>query len=135
MKRQLLTLAVAGGLALGSLASANAQDDNTGKDWHGHGGHHRHGGPGGHPFEHMTKELNLTADQQAKVQPILDKAKPQLQAIHQDAMQKAKLVLDSTMDQVRPLLTPEQQQKMDALKATHQKKMEARQEMHDAQQQ
>ena len=43
-----------------------------------HGGWHRN------PLEQMTQSLNLTADQQAKVQPIIHQAKPQLQAIHQD---------------------------------------------------
>ncbi len=75
----------------------------------------------------MTKDLNLTTDQQAKVQPIIDQAKPQMMAIHQEAMQKANAVMDKTMDQIRPLLTPEQQQKLDTMKQTHDQKRAKRQ--------
>lgn len=125
MKRQLLTLAISSGLAFGSLISVNAEPEND-------GGAHRHGGPGGwrdhNPMEHLTKKLDLTAEQQAKVQPIIDQGKPQMQAIHQEAMQKAKAVMDNTMDQIRPLLTPEQQQTLDAMKKRHE-------EMHNAHQQ
>ena len=54
-------------------------------------------------------KLDLTADQQTKVQPILDATKPQIAAIHQEAMQKMKTVMDGALSQIRPLLTPEQQ--------------------------
>ena len=71
----------------------------------------------GFALARMTKDLNLTADQQTKVQPILDQAKPQLAAIHQEARQKMKTVMDSTMSQIRPLLTADQQKKLDDMKA------------------
>jgi Spy/CpxP family protein refolding chaperone len=134
MKRQLITLAIASGLAFASAASVSAQPDENGGGWHGHGGHGRHGGGfrGGNPMEHLTKDLDLTPDQQAKVQPIVDQAKPQIQAIHQDAMQKTKAVMDNTMAQIRPLLTPEQQQKLETMRAAHEKMREARQEMRAA---
>src|SRR3954462_5561716 len=122
MKRQLITLAIASGLALGGLTAATAQDNNDGPGGHGHGGHRgQHGWKHGNPMEHLTKKLDLTPDQQTKVQPILDQAKPQMEAIHRDAMQKMKALHDSTMDQIRPLLTPEQQQKLDAMKQEHEK--------------
>lgn len=125
MKRQLITLAIASGLALGGLTTATAHDDDNGPGKHRHGGHHgQHGWKHGNPMEHLTKKLDLTPDQQTKVQPIVDQAKPQIQAIHQDAMQKTKAVMDSTMDQIRPLLTPEQQQKLDAMKQEHEKMRE-----------
>jgi Spy/CpxP family protein refolding chaperone len=133
MKRQLITLALASGLAFGTVASINAQGNDGGGDWHGHGGRGGHGKfGGGNPMEHLTKQLDLTPDQQAKVQPIVEAAKPQIQAIHQDAMQKTKAVMDNTMAQIRPLLTAEQQQKLDATKAAHEKMREARQEMRAA---
>ncbi len=89
---------------------------------------------GGHrnPMAEMISSLNLTPDQQAKVQPIVDQAKPQLQAIHQDAMTKAKAVIDASVAQIRPLLTPEQQTKLDAQIKAHQDMMNAMKEMHAA---
>jgi Spy/CpxP family protein refolding chaperone len=67
------------------------------------------------PLEEMSSSLNLTDAQKAKVQPIVDQAKPQLQTIHQEAMTKAKAVIDASITQIRPLLTPEQQTKLDAI--------------------
>ena len=122
MKRNLITFAAAGVIAVGGFAAVQAQP--------GHGGGGRHG----FALEHITKGLNLTADQQAKVQPILDQAKPQIAAIHQEAMQKMKTVLDSTMSQIRPLLTPEQQKKSDDIQKAHQDMMNAHKELHDAMQ-
>ena len=95
--------------------------------------HGAHGGGWGHgnPLDHMTQSLSLTPDQQAKIQPILDQAKPQLIAIHQDAMQKAKAVIDNTMTQIRPLLTPDQQKKADDMKQAREDMHSAMKKMHD----
>src|SRR6266850_5984858 len=73
MKRNILAVVAAGAIALGGFAVVQAQA--------GPGGH-------GHAFglQGITKQLDLTSDQQTKVQPILDAAKPQLAAIHQEAM-------------------------------------------------
>jgi Spy/CpxP family protein refolding chaperone len=124
MKRNLLTLLAAGGIAVGGVAIAQPEDQNHSVPG---GWHHR-----GNPLEHMTETLNLTPDQKTKVQPILDQAKPQIVAIHQDAMQKTKAVMDSTMSQIRPLLTPEQQQKLDAVQKAHQDMHNAAKELHEA---
>ena len=120
MKRNLLTLAAVGAIALGGFAIAQAQ-----------------GGPGrchgqGFSLEHLTKTLSLTSDQQSKVQPILDQAKPQIVAIHKDAMQKTQAIIDKTMSQIRPILTADQQSKFDALQKARQDMRNAMQEMHAA---
>ena len=120
MKRNLLTLAAVGAIALGGFAIAQAQGG-PGR-WHGQG----------LSLQHLTKTLNLTSDQQAKVQPILDQAKPQMIAIHKDAMQKTQAVMASTMSQIRPLLTPEQQTKFDAVQKARQDMRAAQQELHNA---
>ncbi len=62
----------------------------------------------------MTENLNLTPDQKAKVQPIIDQATPQIESIRREAMQKTKAVMDNALAQIRPLLTPEQQKQLDA---------------------
>ena len=123
MKRNLFAIVAAGAIALGGFAVAQPEDGPGGKGgWHGHG----------NPLEHMTETLKLTPDQQTKVQPILDQAKPQIATIHQEAMQKTKAVMDKTMSQIRPLLTPEQQQKLDDVQKAHQDMRNARKELHDA---
>ena len=124
MKRNILAVVAAGAIALGGFAVVQAQAGGGG------GGH-------GHAFglQGITKQLDLTSDQQTKVQPILDAAKPQLAAIHQEAMQKAKGVVDSSLSQIRPLLTADQQKKLDAVQKAHQDMMNAHKELHDAMQQ
>jgi len=117
MKKNLLALTAAVALACGGFGVALAKT-----------------GPAGHRFglEHLTKSLNLTPDQQAKVQPILDQTRPQILDIHEDAAQKTRTILDNVVAQIRPLLTPEQQKKLDAQRKASQDLRTAHKEMRDA---
>src|SRR6266568_6758298 len=125
MKRNLLTLAVAGAIALSGFVVVQEQPGPGGHGpWHGHA----------FGLQGITEKLSLTSDQQTKVQPIIDAAKPQIAAIHQEAMQKMKTVMDSTLSQIRPLLTDEQQKKLDDIQKAHQDMMNAHKELHDAMQ-
>jgi Spy/CpxP family protein refolding chaperone len=123
MKRNLLAVVAAGAIALGGFVIVQAQPGPGGAG-HCHG--HEFGLKG------ITGKLDLTADQETKVQPILDATKPQIATIHQEAMQKMKTVIDGALSQIRPLLTPEQQQKFDAIQKAHQDMMNARKELHQA---
>ena len=116
MNKILMTLLAAGAVATTGFAVAHG----------GHGGWHRN------PLEHMSESLNLTPGQQAKVQPIIDQAKPQLIAIHRDAMQKAKVVVDNAMTQIRPILTPDQQKKADDMRKAHEDMANAMKRLHEA---
>jgi Spy/CpxP family protein refolding chaperone len=127
MKRNMLITMAAGAIALGGFVVVVQADPGIGGPGHGHG---RAFGLRG-----ITEELDLTSEQQTKVQPILDAAKPQLAAIHQEAMQKAKGVIDSSLSQIRPLLTSDQQKKLDAIQKARQDMMNAHKELHDAMQQ
>ena len=86
----------------------------------------RGGGAREHRLEQLTEGLNLTPDQRAKVQPLIDQAKPQIAEIHREAMQKIKSVITSTVSQIRPLLTPEQQKKLDENQNARRGRMNAR---------
>jgi Spy/CpxP family protein refolding chaperone len=118
MKRNLLALAAAGAIALGGFVINQAQ-----AGW-------RHGHALG--LRGLTDQLNLTAEQQTKVQPILDQAKPQIRAIHQEAMQKMHTVMNGTLSQIRPMLTADQQKKLDAIEKAHQDTLNTRKQLHDA---
>ena len=130
MKLKLIALGVSAALSLG-IAGLHAEgpDHQRGEHRRGFGGP---GGPGGDPLEHLTKELDLTADQQAKVAPIVEQAKPQIEAIRKEAMEKVRGVMENAGAQIRPLLTPEQQTKFDAVKKAHQDMISAAKEMHQA---
>ena len=126
MTRKLITLMAAAAVSLGGLAYLQAHEP----------GEHKHGPKMIHkmknPLEHLSKDLELTEDQKAKVQPIIDQAKPQIEAIHKEAMEKTHAIMESTGAQIRPLLTPQQQQKYDAMKKAHEDMRKAMQQMHEA---
>ncbi len=69
-------------------------------------------------LQHMTKMLNLTPDQQAKIKPILENEQTQMQGLHQDTsmsrddrMSKAQSIRQSSNDEIKQILTADQQQK------------------------
>ena len=108
MKLKLITFSTITALLLGGLAFAqNPRRDNP-SERGARGGGNRHG-----VLETTTERLNLTPEQKAKVQPIIDQTNPQIQAIRRDAMQKIKTLVDNAMTQIRPMLTPEQQKLLD----------------------
>ena len=122
MKRNLLAVVAAGAIALGGFIITQAQAGSGFGCAHGHA----------FGLRGITDKLNLTADQQTKVQPILDSTKPQIVAIHQEAMQKMKTLIDGAVSQIRPLLTADQQKKFDAIQKAHQDMMNAQKELHQA---
>lgn len=72
----------------------------------------------------MTKELNLTADQQAKLKPILEDQQKQIEAVWQDASlsedaKKAKKteIKSEFSTKIKALLTTEQQEKYAVISA------------------
>lgn len=115
MKRRLITLTAACTAILATISIAKAQDP-AAKDSSGEGPRHRQSGIA---LEDLTKTLDLTPEQQAKINPIVEQEKPQVATIRQEARQKIKAVRDNIMLQIRPLLTPPQQQKWDASQKAH----------------
>ena len=125
MTRKLITLMAACGLTLGGLTYLWANEPAE----QGPGPKHHHME---NPLEHLSESLNLTAEQKVKVQPIIDQAKPQIAAIHKEAMEKMQAVMENAGNQIRPLLTPEQQTKLDAMKKAHEDMRKAHEEMENA---
>jgi Spy/CpxP family protein refolding chaperone len=108
MKLKLISLSALSVISLGSSAFAN-DPETAGQDQRGgRGGGYHHSS-----LERTTEQLNLTPEQKAKVQPIIDQATPQIENIRREAMQKTKAVVDNAMAQIRPMLTPDQQKKLD----------------------
>ena len=131
MNRKLIALTTAAALSLAGLVYLQAEE--PGK----HGP--KHEGPGGphhmmmeNPLEHLSKDLNLTGDQKAKVQPIIDQTGPQIATIHKEAMEKLHAVMENAGNQIRPLLTPEQVTKLDAMKKAHEDMRKAHEAMENA---
>jgi Spy/CpxP family protein refolding chaperone len=110
-------------VAIGLAQDPAAKDNDRPHRWH----HKR-----GNPVEHLTKALDLTPEQVAKIQPIFDQAKPQLKAAREESKQKVKAIRENIQSQIRPILTPAQQQKYDAIKKAREDMRKAREAMRDA---
>ncbi len=119
MQKTLCTLALTGLLSLAGSA-ALAQDNTTATAPQQGQGQWGHGPRGMNPdaqLQHLTKHLDLTADQQAQIKPILESRDQQakqlwqdqslapadrhakMQAIHQDTNSKIEAVLNDTQKQ------------------------------------
>lgn len=117
MRNKVCTFALSGLLVLGMAGSvAVAQEDAApppqNSNMHGHRGMNPD-----RQLQHLTKKLNLSADQQSQIKPILDAQQQQMQqvmqdqsvagpdrhqkmmAIHQDTSQKIEAVLNDTQKQ------------------------------------
>jgi Spy/CpxP family protein refolding chaperone len=82
------------------------------------GFHHRAG------FQHISKELNLSQQQQDQLKPIMEKQRQEIQAIRKDTSltadqkkQKFQALHQDFQNQMNGVLTPEQQQQWQQMKA------------------
>jgi len=111
MKQKVLSFMLAGICAAG-LALAGPQQHQRGAQDHGRG----------HRMEMLSKRLNLTADQQAKLAPIMADSRQQIHAIFQDSslsredrMTKIKAVRNDSKAKIEALLTDTQKQNFEQL--------------------
>jgi Spy/CpxP family protein refolding chaperone len=128
MKSRLITLSAACVALFATVTIGQAQDPAAKENDRPHRWHHKRG----NPVEHLTKALDLTPEQVAKIQPIFDQAKPQLKAARQESKQKVQAIRENVQAQIRPILTPAQQQKFDAIKKAREDMRKAREEMRSA---
>jgi Spy/CpxP family protein refolding chaperone len=68
-------------------------------------------------MRNLTRQLNLTAEQQEKVRVPIHEAIERLRAVRQKTVQDNNEAFDQTLAGLAPLLTPEQQQKLDEFRA------------------
>ncbi len=110
MKTKLMAGVLGAALAIGVPMFAQATADSSEHDSQAAPTepHHR-----GNRMQKLSQELNLTADQQAKIKPIFQQARAQGKTIHQDAsltkeqkMAKMKELHQTTMAQMNEILTP-----------------------------
>jgi Spy/CpxP family protein refolding chaperone len=85
-------------------------------------GHFMH--PGGPPADmreawmgRLTRQLNLTPDQQAKIEPILRDTSDKVQKIHQEEFDKIRPILQASDDQIAAILTPDQKAELKQMAA------------------
>jgi periplasmic protein CpxP/Spy len=126
MRSRLFTLALGGALTLGVCGAAIAQEPAPPPPDQGQGGPGGPGGPGGgmrrmdpnRQLEHMTKQLDLTADQQNQIKPVLMDRQQKLQALFQDQSvsqddrrAKARAINEESNSKIQAVLNDQQKQK------------------------
>jgi protein CpxP len=125
MRKTIGTLALTGLLTLGLAASAARAQDNAAPPQQGQWGH---GGPGrmdpDRQLKHLTKELDLTADQQTQIKPILAARDQQAQQVFQDQSMapqdrhsKMKAIQEDTNGKIEGVLNATQKQKFEQMQA------------------
>ena len=121
MKTPLKLIVLVGGLALAASLPSYAQSDTSAPSPKGERGP---GGPGRRGPEMMFEQLGLSADQKAKLEPILKSQREQMQALRQDQSlsdddrrAKARAVREGFAPQINAILTPDQQKKFAEMRA------------------
>lgn len=75
-------------------------------------------------LEHLQNELSLTAEQAAKIRPLIENTGRDMDLIRRETTQKVRARIAETDAQISQLLTPEQQTKFQKLQAEHRERME-----------
>ncbi len=133
-KQSMLALTLAGLLC--TVSAAIAQDNGNGANTQQApqaGGPPAHGHmrfDPNHRVQMMTKQLNLTSDQQAKVLDILKSSQSQMESLHSDTSasqddRRSKMmeIRKSTDDQIRGVLDANQQKKWDEMQSKREERM------------
>ena len=130
LKQSLLALTLAG-VVYTAAPFVLAQDSSASPQQSAPQGVSPEHGRGGHMdpamrTKRLTKELNLTSDQQAKVLDILKSAQSKMQDLRSDSSvpqedRRSKMmeIHKASDDQIRATLDPDQQKKFDAMQSKH----------------
>ena len=136
MFKHFLLVLIAAGLITMSTTFVTAQDSMSHDQQASQEGGHMHHGMGMDPAkrtQELTKKLNLTSDQQGKVQSILQSEKSQMESLHQDnsmsQQDRHSKMMDihkTSSDQIRAVLDSNQQKKWDEMQAKREQWMQKR---------
>jgi periplasmic protein CpxP/Spy len=121
MRKILCTLALTGLLSLAG-GVALAQDNAAPPQGEGQWGHGHHGMNPEAQLQHLTKQLNLTADQQTQIKPILESRDQQMKQLWQDQSlaasdrhAKMKTIQEDSRTKIEAVLNSTQKQEFEAM--------------------
>jgi hypothetical protein len=130
MKNKIFAIALGGMLALGANAALYAQDQTQTQTQAPAAGTQEQGHQRGmhmdpnRQLEHLTKTLNLSADQQTQIKPILTDRQQKLQALFQDQTlspqdrhSKAQAIRQDTKTRLEATLNDQQKQQFEEMQA------------------
>ena len=128
MRNKFCTLALAGIFTLSLAGNAVLAQDNQAPPQQ-EGGQGRRGMDPDAQLKHMTKALDLTADQQTQIKPILESQQQQMQALRgdqsmsrEDRMTKMKSIHEDSRTKIEAALNDTQKQKYEAMQAKMQER-------------
>jgi len=120
-------LLLSAGTALAQDAQAPAADQNSGMSG---GRHHHHGMPSADDqLKHLTKKLNLSDDQQAKLKPILEAQHNQMEQLRadnssrEDRWKKMREIRENSDNQIKRVLNEDQQKQFDQMREEQRSRM------------
>lgn len=70
----------------------------------------------------LVRRLDLTADQQAKIQPIVADATTKIQALHRDEIDHGSQIIKSADDKIAAILTPTQKAELQKMESEREKR-------------
>lgn len=73
----------------------------------------------GRMAEHLRRELRLTPEQFAKIQPIIQRSADQLDQIRQETNQRVRETIRQAHSEMVPFLTPDQKTRLDQMEERH----------------
>jgi Spy/CpxP family protein refolding chaperone len=74
-----------------------------------------------HLMAHLVKRLNLTTDQQAKIQPIVADTESKIQSLQRDEVERGSQIFKAANEQISALLTPEQKVELQKMESEREK--------------
>lgn len=135
MRNKLFALALGGMIAVSANAALYAQDNSAQPTTSQNSGDQQPGPHRGHRMDpdrqlaHLTKALDLSADQQAQIKPILQDRQQKMRALfqdqtlsRQDKRAKAQAIAQDSQGKLEAALNDQQKQKFEEMRA----KMQAR---------
>ncbi len=133
MTNKILQITLCSMLALGAAVAAPvAQDQTATPAPAAQQGEHHHQADPNKQLQMMTKRLNLTADQQNQLLPILTDRQQQVAAIQsdntlakKDRWEKMKSVREDSRTKIEAILTPEQKQTFEQMQQRQQERRAA----------
>jgi len=75
-----------------------------------------------HWMRYLTRELSLTTDQQAKIQPIVADAVTRIHSVHRDEVERDSQIFKAADEQISSLLTPGQKMELQKMESDREKR-------------
>ncbi|MDQ6860143.1 MAG: hypothetical protein M3032_03185 [Verrucomicrobiota bacterium] len=74
--------------------------------------------------QHLRRQLQLTDEQAAKIDPVIDRTAARIDAIRRETADRVAETMNESHREIAPLLTPEQQERLEQMRRRHMEMMQ-----------